>query len=79
MTLKISDAIIEEMKLTEEEIMLRLAISFFQDERFTLSKAAHFAGLNIIDFQMELAKRNITIHYGMQEFENDKEVVLKLI
>lgn len=37
----------------------------------TLGQASELAGQHQIEFQRELAKRDIPIHYGMEELEQD--------
>ncbi len=71
MYIEIADHVVQKSGMTVEEIMLRVAIMLFQEEKLTLGQAADLAGLHQIQFQQELAKRNIPIHYGEEEFESD--------
>lgn len=75
MIIEISDKILHKTGLTPEEIRLRLAILLFQEERMTLVQASKLAGLHQIQFQKELAKRDIPIHYGMKELQRDMETI----
>ncbi|MEQ1746279.1 MAG: UPF0175 family protein [Saprospiraceae bacterium] len=75
MKVEIADDLIKKSGMTVEEIMLRLAIMLFQEEKLTLGQAADFAGLHQIQFQHELLKRKIPIHYGENEFESDLNVL----
>ncbi|MCB0587291.1 MAG: UPF0175 family protein [Phaeodactylibacter sp.] len=75
MTIEISDKILNKTGLTAEEIKLRLAILLFQEEKLTLAQASKFAGIHQIQFQKELAKRDIPIHYGIDEFKRDIETI----
>ncbi len=71
MKIEIADALVKQSGMTVEEIMLRIAIMLFQEEKLTLGQASELAGLHQIQFQRELANRKIPIHYGEKEFEND--------
>lgn len=71
MKIEISDELVKKSGMTVEEIMLRVAIMLFQEEKLTLGQAADLAGIHQIQFQRELAQRNIPIHYGEEEFESD--------
>ncbi|HEY9702348.1 MAG TPA: UPF0175 family protein [Allocoleopsis sp.] len=37
----------------------------------SIGKAKSLAGINLLEFQKELDKRNICIHYDVEEFEED--------
>ncbi len=75
MTIEISDRILTNSGLTPEEIRLKLAILLFQEEKLTLAQASKLAGLHQIQFQRELTKRDISIHYGIEEFNRDIETI----
>ncbi|MCP3928095.1 MAG: UPF0175 family protein [Bacteroidetes bacterium] len=77
MTIEISDRILTNSGLTPEEIRLKLAILLFQEEKLTLAQASKLAGLHQIQFQRELTKRDISIHYGIEEFNRDIETIKK--
>jgi len=75
MELHIPDAIAESGRLSEQEMLLELAVALFQRERLTAGQAARLAGLGRFDFQQVLAARDIALHYGEEEFEEDLETV----
>ena len=75
MHIEIADHVVQKSGMTVEEIMLRVAIMLFQEEKLTLGQAADLAGLHQIQFQQELAKRDIPIHYGEEEFESDLQTL----
>ncbi len=78
MILDIPDHIIKKTGITPEELLLFLAIELFKEEKITLGQGSKLAGLHQIQFQRELAKRKIPIHYGIEEFEADLETLSKL-
>lgn len=68
-----------ETNLTPPEAALRLAIGLFVCEDATLGQAAEVAGIPQADFQLELGKRRIPIHYGMEELEEDLKAVEQML
>jgi predicted HTH domain antitoxin len=78
MNVEIPDQIINQTGLSIEEILLEAAISLFQDEKITLGQASKLAGLHQIEFQKELAKRNIPVHYGEEEYQADLKTLALL-
>ena len=70
--------IAKESGLSEDELRLKLTLLLFQEEHLTLAQAARVAGLHQAQFQMELAKRKIPIHYGTEEFLEDMKTLKKL-
>ena len=78
MLLEISDTIIEKSGMTNSELLLRLAILLFEEEKLTLVQASQLAGLHQIQFQKELAKRKIPVHYGKEELLADMETISKM-
>lgn len=73
MSLVISDEIIQASGLSEQELMLELIILLFQKNNISIGKASQLAQMPLLQFQNQLAQRNITIHYD----ESDLEVDLK--
>ena len=71
MALLIKTEELQEVRLTEQELRLKLAILFYQQQRLTLGKASRFAGLNRILFQKELGKREIETNYDKEELMFD--------
>jgi len=71
MTITIPDTAIQKAGLTEASIKLEIALMLFQMDTLTLAQAANIAGLHRMQFQEELARREIPIHYGVNELEED--------
>ena len=57
--------------MNEGEMKQEIAVLLFQKEKLTLAQASRFAGMNRIDFQHLLASRQIPVHYGVEDFEQD--------
>ncbi len=78
MTIEITDNILSKTNLSKKEILLRIAIMLFAEEKLTLGQASKLAGLHQIQFQKKLAKRKIPIHYDVEEFQQDLETISKM-
>ena len=75
MQITIPSSVINSSGLTEEQVKLGIAVSLFQMEILTLAQGARLAGLHRMQFQQELAKRRIPIHYGIEELEEDMKTL----
>lgn len=75
MIVEIPDQIIKQSGLSAKEILLEVAVLLFQKEKLTLGQASKLAGLHQFEFQKELTARDIPVHYGEEDFENDLQTV----
>lgn len=57
--------------MTDAELKQEIAVMLFQKDKLTLAQASHLAGINRIAFQHLLASRQIPVHYGVDDFEQD--------
>jgi predicted HTH domain antitoxin len=57
--------------MTPEELKRELALYLFQAGKLSFGKAREMIGLSVWDFQNLLGSRNILIHYGIEDFEED--------
>ncbi|WP_414530891.1 UPF0175 family protein [Nodularia chucula] len=71
MSLVISDEIIQASGLSEQELILEVIILLFQKNNISIGKASQLAQMPLLQFQNELAQRNITIHYDESDLEVD--------
>ena len=77
-TISIAPELLLTTRMTTQEIQLELAILLFSREKLTLAQASKLAQLDRIQFQHLLASRNISIHYDVEEFENDIATLKRL-
>ncbi len=75
MIVEIPDQVIAQSGLSAKEILLKVALILFQEEKLTLGQASKLAGLHQFEFQKELAARNIPIHYGEEDYERDLQTI----
>jgi predicted HTH domain antitoxin len=71
MAVTIPDEVLAAAGMGEPEIKRELALTLFQQERLTLGQARRLAGMSHLEFQALLAKRQIPMHYGVEEFRED--------
>ena len=76
--LVISGKMLEAMHLTPKELLIDLAAYLYDREKLSLGQAKKLAGLRQIDFQKELAKRNISIKLDVEDFEEELKSVKTL-
>ncbi len=50
----------------------------YEKEKITLAQASRLAGMDRLPFQHLLASRGGTIHYGVEDFEQDLETLRDL-
>ncbi|MCB9293714.1 MAG: UPF0175 family protein [Lewinellaceae bacterium] len=75
MALVIEDKDLRTAHITEEELLLEIAILLYQQRRFTMGQASRFAGMNRILFQKELGKREIPVNYDVEDLEEDLQTL----
>ncbi len=71
MALIISDETLAKAQLTGQELLTDLACYLYDKKRLSMGKARELANLNLPDFQKELAKREIDIHYTQEDLNKD--------
>jgi predicted HTH domain antitoxin len=77
MTFTLPDDLLQSTHLTEDELRAEFAVALFERERLTLGQAAIMAGMPQLAFQRLLASREIALHYGIEEMEQDLDRVRK--
>ena len=78
MILTIPDDIVQAAGISETELMQEIAILLFRDDKITLAKASHLALMNQLQFMRLLGSRQIPIHYGVEEFQEDLQTLEKM-
>jgi predicted HTH domain antitoxin len=69
--LVLSDEIIRASGLSESELLLEIMMLLFQQDKISLGKASEILGMNQIQFQRLLADRGTSVHYDVDEFQED--------
>ncbi|WP_367391860.1 UPF0175 family protein [Lewinella sp. LCG006] len=71
MALIISDKVLEQAQVSADELLIDLACYLYEKKRMSTGQARALVGLNQIEFQQELAARDIDIHYTEEDLEKD--------
>ena len=71
MSVLIPDDILRATKMTEDELKLEIAIMLYKQEKISSGKARAWTGLTVIEFQHELAQRDLCINYDVEDFQAD--------
>ncbi len=71
MSVVIPDDILLASKMTEDELKLEVALLLYQQQKISSGKVRAWTGLTVIEFQHELAKREICINYDAEDFQSD--------
>ena len=67
-----------ETKVRPEDVCLDLAVGMYAARRVTLGQAAEVAGLTQLDFQRELGRRKVPLHYDLEDWAVDLQAVREL-
>jgi predicted HTH domain antitoxin len=71
MTITIPDTIFSGTKITQQDLLLDFATYLYEKKTFSIGQAKKMVGMDLITFQKELAKRNIFIHYELEDLEKE--------
>jgi predicted HTH domain antitoxin len=71
MSIVIPDDILQSTKMTEDELRLEIAIMLYKQEKISSGKVRAWTGLTVIEFQHELAKRELCINYDVEDLQAD--------
>jgi len=77
-SIEIPGEVMHAARMTPEELKRELAIHLFQEGKLSFGKARELAGLTVWEFQNLLGSRNILIHYGVEEYEDDLKTLREM-
>ena len=70
--------ILHAFRLTAEELRRELALHLFEQDKLSFGKARELAEMSVWDFQQLLGSRDISVHYDVEAYENDREALSEL-
>lgn len=73
MALVISDAFLDRLETTSNDLLVDLACFLYEKGRMSFGKAKTLSGLNRVAFQKALGDRNIYMNYDEEELDVDLE------
>ncbi len=77
-TIEIPREILHATRMTPEEIRCELALHLFQQGKISFGKAREMARMNTWTFQQLLGSRGISVHYDLQDYEEDLTTLKEL-
>ena len=78
MSVTIPDSVLQTARMSENELLMEIAVTLFQQEKLTLGQASNLANMNLLQFQHLLASREINVHYDVLEFDKDLQTLKQL-
>lgn len=78
MSVMIPDSVLETARMSDSELKQEIAVLLFQKDKLTLAQAARLAEMSRFQFQHLLASRGISLHYGIEDFEQDLDTLRRL-
>ncbi len=76
--LVLSKDILEYLQRTQCVLLIDLAVYLYDKEQLTMGRAKKLANLTQIQFQKELAKRDVLIKYDVEDFQEDLDTLKRL-
>jgi predicted HTH domain antitoxin len=70
-SIEIPREVIHIARMTPEELRVELAVYLFQQGKLSFGKAREVAEMTAWAFQQLLGARGITVHYDMDDYEQD--------
>lgn len=71
MTLTIPNERIGNLRVTEQDALVDIAIGLYKREEISLGRAAEVAGISSVQLLGELGRRHIPINYGPDDLRAD--------
>ncbi len=71
MTITIPDSTLAQANIKPEDLLIELAVYLYDKKALSWGKARKLSGLDEMSFRKELAKRDVYMHFGMEDLEKD--------
>jgi len=76
--LVIPGEVLEKVEISGSDLLIEIAVYLYGKERLSIGQAKDLAGLDLVSFQKELAKRDVFLHYDINDYYSDLENLVKL-
>jgi predicted HTH domain antitoxin len=77
-SIEIPREVVHAARMTTQDLRRELAIHLYQQGRLSFGKAREMASMTVWSFQQLLASRNITVHYDVEDYEEDLKTLKEL-
>ena len=71
MVINIPDQALLSAKISSEDLLLDFAVYLYEKQILSIGQARKIVDMDLISFQQELAKRDVFIHFEIQDLEKD--------
>jgi predicted HTH domain antitoxin len=75
MSITIPTEILQAAQVTEEELKLEIALLLYTQNKISSGKVRSWLGLSVLEFQHELAKRDLYLNFDGEELSADVETL----
>ncbi len=75
LSITISEDVLQSARMSADELRREIAVLLFEREKLTLAQASRFAEMSRFQFQNLLSSRGLSVHYDVEEFEQDLETL----
>jgi predicted HTH domain antitoxin len=75
MIIELPDSEVANLRLTNEQARVEVAVGLYAGRQVTIGRAARIAGLSHATFMHELGKRGICLNYSAEDAQHDIETV----
>lgn len=69
--LVIPGEVLEKAEISGSDLLIEIAVYLYGKERLSIGQAKDLAGLDLVSFQKELAKRDVYLHYDINDYYSD--------
>ena len=63
--------ILQKADINAEDLLIDLAVYLYDKGRLSMGQARRLAGLDLLSFQHEMAKRDVYLHYDIEDLHAD--------
>ena len=70
--------VLKEIKVSPTELLIDLAVYLYDKEKLSMGQAKKLASLTQVQFQKEMAKKNVFIKYDIEDLEIDLKTLTQL-
>lgn len=71
MTITIPDSALAQANINPDELLIELAVYLYDKKALSWGKARKLSGLDEMAFRKELTKRDVFMHFGIEDLEKD--------
>ncbi|MEB3886347.1 UPF0175 family protein [Lyngbya sp. CCY1209] len=78
MSIVIPEEILKAAEVSEDELKIDLALILYKKNKISSGQVRAWLGLTVLEFQHELAKRDLCLNYDVEELNQDVQTLKTL-